>query len=256
MREDQYEIHAAIDRDHWWWRGRRAIALAALDRFWRPGSGRVPRIAEVGCGTGGNLPDLARLGRVLGAELNPGAVARARALVGPGIEVVQHAIPDPLPGRFDLLVLFDVLEHLDDDAGALRWAEGQLEPGGLVLVTVPALDCLWSEQDDVVGHRRRYTLRGLEAIVPPELEVLHATYFNSLLFAPILLARTALRLTRPLRSGPPRSHLGIPPAPLNGLLERVFRLERRLAPRLRLPVGVSLLLLARSRRAPSGTPPA
>jgi SAM-dependent methyltransferase len=255
MREDQYEIHAAIDRDHWWWRGRRAIALAALDRFWRPGP--TARIAEVGCGTGGNLLDLARLGRVLGAELDPGAVELARSRVaGAGVEVVQHAIPDPLPGRFDLLVLFDVLEHLDDDAGALRWAEGQLEPGGLVLLTVPALDCLWSEQDDVVGHRRRYTLRELEAVVPPELEVLHATYFNSLLFAPILLARTAMRLTRLLRSGPPQSHLGIPPAPVNHLLERVFRLERHLAPRLHLPVGVSLLLLARSRRPPSGTPPA
>lgn len=245
MREDQYGIHADIDVQHWWWRARREIALAALARV-RPAAGDL-RVVEVGCGTGGNLPALARLGRVLGAEPNAAAVEVARARLGAAGEVVRHEIPEALPGRFDVLFLFDVLEHLGDDAGALSWAARQLEPDGLVVATVPALACLWSEQDDVVEHRRRYTRAALLSAVPPELEVLQLTYYNTVLFLPILAARLAMRLTRPLRRGPPRSHLGVPPAPLNELLFRLFRLERHLVPRRRLPVGVSLLLVARLR---------
>lgn len=251
MREDQYGIHAEIDRRHWWWRARREIALAAIARV-RPWTGGL-RVVEVGCGTGGNLPSLGALGSVLGAEPNPAAVEVARARLGGAGEVIRHEIPEPLPGRFDIMFLFDVLEHLDDDTGALSWAARQLEPGGVLLATVPALDCLWSEQDEAVEHRRRYTRATLLSAVPPGLEVVQLTYYNTLLFLPILAARLAMRLMRPLRRGPPRSHLGVPPHPLNEVLYQLFRLERHLAPGRRLPVGVSLLLVAR-RPDSAGTP--
>jgi SAM-dependent methyltransferase len=145
--------------------------------------------------------------------------------------------------------MFDVLEHIADDAGALRWAVDQLRPGGILVLTVPAFRFLWTEQDEAVHHHRRYTLESLARLVPPELSVVHLTYFNSILFLPIAAVRAVMNAL-PRSSGAPRSHLGIPPEAINWLFYRLFRLERHLVPTKRLPVGVSALLVAR-RNSPS-----
>lgn len=188
---------------------------------------------------------LARFGDVLGAEPNARALEHLRARPhDPRIRVVQHAIPEPLPGRYDVMGLFDVLEHVPDDAGALAWVGEHLAPGGIAVVTVPAFRFLWTEQDDVVLHLRRYTPAMLAAALPRGLRVVHLTCFNVFLFLPILAARVGMNLLR-RRDRPPRSHLGTPPEPINELLFRLMCAERHLVLRTRVPLGVSVLLVAR-----------
>ena len=245
VNEGEYDIHADVEDRHWWWRARREILERVISRF-RPASTDALRIAEIGCGSGGNLPMLARFGTVLGAEKEERAIAFLHQKRGDRFEVVRHAIPEALPGRFHVIGMFDVLEHLRDDAGALRWVAGHLEPDGIVVITVPAFRFLWTGQDEVAQHFRRYTPAGLLAVLPPELEVLHLTCFNSLLFAPIAAVRAVMNVAA-LGSKRPRSHLGIPPEPINSVFFRIFRLERHFVPRARLPFGVSALLVARRK---------
>jgi SAM-dependent methyltransferase len=247
MESNEYELMSSVEDVHWWWRARREI-LADTIRAHLPDFGVLRSVAEVGCGTGGNLPMLAEFGEVLGAELEPSAVVRAHEKHGGRFEVIQHSIPEPLPRPVHLLGMFDVIEHVADDAGALRWAAQQVVPGGLVLITVPAFDFLWTRHDEAAHHFRRYSPASLRAIVPPELQVLHLTCFNVLLFPVVTIIRTALRLI-PRAVQPHKTHMGLPPEPLNELLYRLFRIERRLAPHRRFPLGVSVLAVLRRQDA-------
>jgi SAM-dependent methyltransferase len=240
----EYDIHTAVEDRHWWWRARREILAEVIARFLPPAPHGGMRIADVGCGSGGNLRMLSRFGDVLGAERDPRAIEFLREKLGREFRVVQHSIPEALPGPFDLLAMFDVLEHVQDDRRAMRWAAEHLAPGGILVITVPAFQFLWTEQDDAVHHYRRYSPDRLAQIVPDSLELLHLTCFNSLLFAPIAATRTVMNLI-PRGTRAPRSHLGIPPRPINELFYRLFRLERHFVPRVRLPLGVSVLLVAR-----------
>jgi len=155
-------VHAEEDRAHWWFQGRRAILLAELARL-LPGGGR--RVAEIGCGSGGLLEALAGLGTAVGVEMDPALreIARAR-----GLDVRAGSLPDDIPleaGRWDAACLFDVLEHVTDEAGALRACRRLLAPGGRLVVTVPAYAWLWSRHDELLGHRRRYTAGSLRSVV-------------------------------------------------------------------------------------------
>lgn len=247
LEQAEYTTMAALEEGHWWWRARREILADVIERHVpSPAAGPV-RVAEVGCGTGGNLPMLARFGEVLGAEHEPAALEHLRRKHGTTFNVIQHTVPQPLPGRFHILGMFDVLEHIEDDARALTWVSDQLEPGGIAVLTVPAFQFLWTEHDEAAHHFRRYTPATLRAVVPETLEVVHLTCFNALLFAPIAAVRAAMRLLPRRKGGPPRSQVGKTPEPLNWLLYQLFRLERHVVPRYRSPVGVSVLAVLRRK---------
>jgi SAM-dependent methyltransferase len=243
----EYDMLASVERRHWWWRARREILAGAIARFApRRAGGKPLRLAEVGCGSGGNLPALAAFGEVIGGEPSPLALAHLRRAFGDRFTVLQHRIPEPLADGLDVLCMLDVLEHLKDDAEALRWAATQLAPDGIALITVPAFGFLWTAQDEAVHHFRRYSPAQLARLVPPELETVYLGCFNTALFLPILAVRTAMRWVRDRRRTP-TSHLGVPAAPINWILYQIFRRERHLLPRWRLPIGVSVLLVARRR---------
>jgi len=224
-------VHAEEDRAHWWFLGRRAVILAEMARR-LPASG--VRLAELGCGSGGMLEALGRFGTAVGVEMDPALRARARER---GLDVRAGALPEAIPlepGRWDAVCLFDVLEHVDDEAGALVACRRLLAPGGRLFVTVPAYAWLWSRHDELLGHRRRYTARALRrAAEGGGYTVERLTYFNTLLAPPIMavrLARAALR--RP-------GHDLDRPAPLvNRALAACFSAEARLLRWVSPPFGI------------------
>jgi len=231
-------VHMEEDRRHWWFRGRLAVLLAVLRRALPP---RRVRLLELGCGTGNVLGALGGLGEAVGMEAHPELVAAARAA---GLDARPGRLPAELPvpdGWAEVVLLLDVLEHLDDDAAGLATARRALAPGGLLVVTVPAYRWLWSGHDVALGHRRRYTARALARRVRAEgFAVERVSYFNTLLFPAVAAVRAWKRLL-----GDRAHDLARPAEPLNRALARVFALERHLVPRLALPFGSSLLLLAR-----------
>jgi SAM-dependent methyltransferase len=231
-------VHIEEDRQHWWFRGRLHVLLAVL-RASLPR--RRLRLLELGCGTGNVLRALAEFGDAVGMEHDQRLIAAARA---DGLDVRYGTIPDDLvvpKGWADVVLLLDVLEHLDDEAAALATARRALTAGGTLVITVPAFAWLWSAHDLALGHRRRYTAGQLRGVVErAAFAVTRVTYFSTLLFPGVALIRWFKR------DHDARAHdLWRPPAPLNALLARCFAAERHLVPRFRLPVGSSLLLIAR-----------
>lgn len=221
MQPGLLERMLAVEEKHWWFSARREILLALLAR-WVPLGGRL---LDVGCGTGFLLGAARNDWDVWGLDPAAEAVAFCRAR---GLEhVMQGTVADLGTGKVpaaDAVTFFDVLEHLDDDTGALRGAAANLRDGGLVLATVPAYQWLWTAHDTSHHHRRRYTTGRLgAAFASAGLEPLELGYFNTRLFPLAVAARMAERLRGLSTNG---ELLPVPPEPVNSLLRRVFRSER------------------------------
>jgi len=226
-----HAIYEAEER-HWWFVGRRAILDALLaralarrapvahpepspPRAWhrrlrrpgRSGGRRTPRglrgrpaaaCPRRGLRTGGMLPLLSRYGQVTGLDSEPLALdyCRRRGFHDVHLQADFEARP-----VFDLVTLFDVLEHVDDEPGFLAHAARCLKPGGRLAVTVPAFRFLWSGHDDLNQHRRRYTRRCLVDLLERcGFEVERSSYFNTLLF-PAAMFRPLFRRGGPGRGG-------------------------------------------------------
>ena len=234
-----YDRMAAHDSTHWWYRARRDILADYLTQF-----GRLParaRILEIGCGTGHNLPMLARFGEVEAIEIDPAARAVAAQRLGKGVGAAPlPALPGVARGAFDLIAVLDVVEHIEDDVAALAAMRERLAPGGKLLITVPAHPWMWSAHDEVNHHHRRYTKKSLRAAIGAAgLRPEKLGYFNSLLFPLAAGARLLGRVT-----GREDSDDSPPPPLVNSLFERIFRLERHLVGRVPMAPGVSLVTLA------------
>jgi SAM-dependent methyltransferase len=222
---------------HWWWRAREAAILELLARL--APAGGFGRILDVGCGDGLFFPGLARFGEPEGLEVEEALVtdagrARGTIHVGPFDALFE-------PGhRFGLVTLLDVVEHLDDDVEALRHAARLAAPDGLLVITVPAFQALWTAHDDTNHHRRRYT-RGslLRAAREAGLEIRSCRYLFHWLFPVKILVRLKERLS----PGIP-AIARIPPPAINRFLYGVSRLEQRTWGHFPWPLGSSLLAVA------------
>jgi SAM-dependent methyltransferase len=263
------EIEALVwqQEHHWWFRARRRVLRAVLECVaWE----HAPRqVFDLGCGAAFDLAELAPPGAVrVGIERAVPALSAARGRLaraapqGPAQHrereqyLFARADAAVLPLReasADLVFALDVLEHLEDDAAALREARRVLRPGGRLLLTVPAWPGLWSEHDKALDHRRRYRRADLLArLRAAGYEIERETYFNFLLFAPAALYRV---LHRSLGGSVARRPEGRPPVSDTRrlgnhggrLLEAVMAAERFWLKRGRLPLGLSLLALARRR---------
>ncbi len=243
MEDDVYKAMYELEERHWWFRGRRAIIWALLERA---GVRGPLRLLDAGCGTGRHLLEYGVLGEAHGIDPSPAAVAACRRR---GLERVSQGAIERLPyedASFDLILATDVLEHLPDDALALRELRRVAAPGATILCTVPAFMWLWSDEDTRLHHHRRYVRDELVARVRETgWEPSIATYYNTLLLPAIGAARAAEGLRR---AGPSqRSEIQRSSGPLAAGLVVPLRLEAALIKRgLALPIGVSVGLVARA----------
>ncbi len=242
---EEYREAAAARSAHWWMRGRQDIFARVLDEL--VALPEQARILDVGPGHGVNLSLFHHRGRLCVLDSDQGSLDSCQVL---GAKDLVRGDAQRLPfgdATMDLVSALDVIEHLDDDLLALRECCRVLKPGGWLLLTVPALHLLWGRQDVLSEHRRRYRRRQLrECLATAGFEVKRLTYFNTLLFPPILMVRLLMRplLGRTVRNG--RSDFSFPlPLGLNGLLHRLFAAEAWWLVKSDLPIGVSLLALAR-----------
>jgi len=245
MERAVFDRMAEQDEVHWWYVARRRILRDLIAREVELPA--AARLLEIGCGTGHNFEMLRQFGRIDAIEVDGAARALASRRLG------RDVGDAPLPGlagipdhAYHLIALLDVLEHVAEDEAALRSIAGKLALGGRILVTVPAHPWMWSAHDVAHHHQRRYSKRGLRAVIAAAgLKAEKIGYFNSLLFPLAAAARFAGRL-----AGKGGSDDRLPPAPLNALFRTVFGLERHVVGRVPLPAGVSLfaLLAPRSTR--------
>ena len=224
---------------HWWWRARERVILDAL-RAHQPAAG-WRTVLDVGCGDGLFFDELAKLP---GVELVEG-VEPAEALVSPDgphrarIHVANFDATFAPARRYSLILMLDVLEHLPDPAASLRHALSLLEPGGVVLATVPAFRALWTRHDDLNHHYTRYDTTSIAALANEAgMRIDESRYF----FHWTAAAKIATRLKEALIRGEPASP-SVPPAPINRALYTLSRLEQRLVGALPVPFGSSLLVV-------------
>jgi SAM-dependent methyltransferase len=243
MEIEAYHLMASHEAIHWWFVGRRSVIDHLLDRLPLPADARI---LEAGCGTGGNLYLLQERGRVSAFEPNSTGIGIARER-HPGVEILDGELPNRLPypdGAFDLVVVLDVLEHVEEDQAALESLVRLTKPGGYLLLTVPTHPFLWGNHDRRLHHVRRYSVaRILEMCRATETELVHTTAFNTLL-SPVALAA---RLAEKYLSLDLGNQERLPPGPLNHLLSAVFALEGSLVKRVRMPCGLSQAAVLRRR---------
>ena len=240
-----YDYFYRAEARHWWFRARRAILADVLDRMHLEGDARI---ADMGCGTGGMLPVLARHGKVTGVDEAP--LAREYCARSGFPDVESPAEWEAAGHRFDLVTAFDVIEHVKDDVAFLKSINDHLVPGGRLLATVPAYPFLWSTFDEMNHHYRRYTRQALkQSLTASGFSVLRLTHMNFFLFPALAGARLFDRaFGHPPRNEAERRRMvesWFRVGPMNGVLENIFASERYWLRMGDFPFGASILTVAR-----------
>jgi SAM-dependent methyltransferase len=237
-----FELLARLEQRSFWFRARNEIVLAAIRRhFPDPAT-----FFELGCGTGFVLRAI--------HHAFPHAELVAGEKAADGLKVARSRVPEatllqldgrrlPYRDEFDVVGAFDVVEHVDDDEQLLEELGAALRRGGGMVITVPQHPWLWSAADDFGGHRRRYTRHELVAkLQRRRLEVVYVTSFMTLLLP--IMAASRLR-QRDLETFDPEAELRLPPG-VDRAFARMVSIERLAIGRgISLPVGGSLLAVAR-----------
>jgi SAM-dependent methyltransferase len=229
-------------RRHPWWQARAKLALATLrkHRISPPMS-----VADVGCGWGTNLEALEKAKYITtGFDISRQILTRIDRPQRNLVELdLNQALPSGHP-MFNALLALDVIEHLDDDRSAISKMAQLLKPGGVAIVSVPALPELFSEFDAIQGHRRRYlpeTLRS--AFVDTGLKVQNIFWWGQWMVP--ILRRTRNRLVS--ASQPPKTYanyLKLPPWPVPVMMSLACAWEHGQAAKGRLKTGTSLFAVA------------
>lgn len=252
MDKDYYREYAGIQQTHWWYTGRVQLLQSVLEHHLRPSQER--RLLDLGCGPGGMRPMLAQYGRLFSADFTIEALQFAQPQ---SLGHLLQADATKLPfgdASFDVVCAFDLIEHLADDFCALSEFNRVLKPGGWVFVTVPAFQFLWGSQDVVNHHYRRYRCSQIRHLLTRTGFLIEQTsYFNAFLFLPIAIVRllSTMRADHRRESGEEvQSDFSIRiPKSINTALHHLFAFERHLLRRSSLPLGTSVLCIARKPKS-------
>ncbi|MBT8070655.1 MAG: class I SAM-dependent methyltransferase [Gammaproteobacteria bacterium] len=237
MESYTYQLMREFEDKHWWFVARRNILKSLLSTLHLP---ERASILEVGAGTGGNIGFLQDFGDVICVESDEQAaqLARERKMA----PVLSGELPNGMPAldqHFDLIVLFDVIEHIEEDGESLRVLARLLNPGGRIVLTVPAFAFLWSQHDDENHHKRRYNRRSIVRLVKTnKLSLGYISYFNFWLF-PLVASIRIIRKVFPYKGS--WQDMKKPKALPNKILRSIFSSERHFVGKRRLPFGISLV---------------
>jgi SAM-dependent methyltransferase len=237
------ELTARAEATHFWFRGFRQFISPILLEL--TASAQGVRIIDCGCGVGQNMRLLQRYGRVVGFDRNQSGVTMTRA--SGGTVVRADAVHAPFrSGAFDIATSFDVLQSVEADVTAVREMARMVRPGGAVVLTMAALECLRGDHSESWVEVRRYTPTMARRLLEQAgLRVERVSFLFGSLFPLMLSVRFVQRLLRPIRGARHDTDIAVPWAPVNALLTAIVTAEARAARFVRLPVGSSLLAIGR-----------
>ena len=231
---------------HFWFLGFRFFVTPLLRQATRGLSAAC--LLDCGCGTGANLGLLGRFGRAYGFDLSEvgpriGHQSGRRRLARASVAAV------PFPANaFDVVTSFDVLYSLEEAVERAAVAEMYrvTRPGGYALFNVAAMESLRGDHSILSHELRRYSRRGLRRLVEGAgFKVVRLTYTNAALFLPMVAMRALQRARGLAPEERAQSEISVPPAPVNGLLTGLLRVESWWLRLFDSPFGSSLLCLAR-----------
>lgn len=227
MRHSDYEEMLTTQSVHWWFEGKRRVINSIISKKIIPH--KNSHILEIGSGTGSNLPVLSQYGNVTAMELDD--YARETIRDNSCAAKVKGWLPDGLgeiSGQtFDLICMFDVLEHVENDGESLEALKPYLNYDGKIFITVPAYQWLFSVHDKNLGHYRRYTRGGLVRLLREHgFNVTYSGYMNTFLFPLMMIARFFNT-----------TGTGIPGFGLNKIFTAIYSSESILIPKIAFPFG-------------------
>ena len=247
MQPKEYELVRQVQSRHWWWLGREKIIETVVDKY--IDTSVKFEVADIGCGFGANISMLRKYGDVTGLELNAEAIETVKSRWGDSVQTVEWKSPNPLEMKFNFMLLADVLEHIEDDEGAINWISEHLMDDGYTMITVPAHQFLWTQMDEVLNHYRRYTKKSLLELFDDRFEVVYCSYYNMFLFPVKVCFVIFDKLKRLLfPSAEKRSYNDVPPSIINSIFKHIVRLESSLISRTTMPIGAGLVCLIKKKK--------
>lgn len=240
MRPDLYSELYNLEKDYWWHVGKRQITFDLIKTYV---TGSKEDALDIGCGAGLAVEELGKVfNKVSGLDVSPEALSfcRKRGLNNLVLSSVDNInSPDR---SFDLITAFDVLEHVDDQK-ALQECHRILRPSGIIIVTVPAYQSLWSYWDEMLGHKRRYNIKSLGTILENSgFKIIKISHSNFFILLPVLIVRTFKKLSTKSQS---QSDFITTPKFLSKILKKVYLLESFIINKASLPAGLSVVAVAK-----------
>jgi SAM-dependent methyltransferase len=239
---EAHALLAEIEPQSFWFKHRNEVIAAVVRRF--PPNGPI---FDIGGGNGYVSAGLREAGFTC-VVLEPGQVGAANA-ARRGFPVIRAAFQDLriADGTIPSAGMFDVLEHIGDDTGALANMHRVLAPGGRLYIAVPAYRLLWSDDDVSAGHFRRYTLHVLaKKLQEAGFAVDYSTYFFAVLVLPILFMRVLTPFLRPKSKSKMQQDHTLPTGMIGAVFRRSFARElAKIVSGGRRNIGASCLLVAR-----------
>lgn len=239
-----YETMSRVQNKHWWFLGRKRAFGALISKLKLPPNSRI---LEIGAGTGANLLMLSTFGVVSACESDGHS---SKFLEEAGWNVLPGFLPNGLPEfeyKFDLICLFDVLEHIGDDVSSVSKIKDLLMPHGVLVVACPAYQWLYEDYDRKLGHFRRYTKTRLDKILKlNQFEIIESGYINTFLFPLVALGR----IIEFLGFGARKNALKVPNKYINSILKFIFYAEAIFIKFKLFPFGVTVISIARSMSLP------
>jgi SAM-dependent methyltransferase len=241
MENELFDEMYKVETQHWWFVARRKIIESVILKL---DLAKDSHILDAGCGNGDNLELLSNYGDVIAMDTDDNALVNARARhIG---KVLKGELPGNLPESIrkdnDLIVILDVLEHIDDDAGSLAVLRNCVKDNGKLIITVPAYQCLLSNHDKLHHHKRRYTAKYLKKLIEDNgWKVDYISYFNTFLFPLALIDRVKQIVFPPTKD----NILNVPHKIINCFLEKIFSFESSLIGKFIFPFGLSIMVIAK-----------
>ena len=240
MNLDEYKKMAEMENSHWWFVAKRNFLKFFIKNNFAEIKGL--KVLDIGCGTGAILQMLSDLGAdAIGVDMSDEALKFCReknlnVVLGKGESIPFEA------GEFDLALASDVLEHVDDDAGAVREIERVLKPGGVLIATVPAHQWLFSAHDRSLHHRRRYSKNEFRKLLKKNFNEVNISWIHSAILIPAIIQRTLTKLIKFKDSGISGNIY------LNKIVGHWYRLELAIVEKYNnLPFGLSLIGVAKKQ---------
>jgi SAM-dependent methyltransferase len=244
MKDIAYKKMDEFSGKHFWYVGRNNILLDFIDIIM---DDSIERILDYGCGAGelmSNLNIAHPSKEIHGADISEQAIDFCNSR---GHETVLNLnIEEPKENYYDLVLCLDVIEHISDDVDFLYKMRNLLRSGGQLLITVPAYEILWSGEDFVSNHFRRYTKKNLKnKLIKAGFGIDKISYYNFLLFFPVVVVLLTKRIFRP------RSMYESDIEDINRIINRIliwiFSSEKWLLRFMTFPFGASIIGIAKKK---------
>tara|TARA_B100000780_G_scaffold205091_1_gene145730 strand:- start:807 stop:1523 length:717 start_codon:yes stop_codon:yes gene_type:complete len=232
MEKSVYLRHIDNENKHWWFKARREILKSQIKLNCKK---RIS-ILDFGSGSGTNINMLSDFGKVDVYEKDKTTSNfLKKRYTKKGIKIIKECFSNK---KYDLILAADVIEHIKNDKKIIKKLHKILKKNGLIIVTVPAFQFLYSKKDEVLKHFRRYNSVNLRKLFNSKFKIIKLSYYNFLLFIPITITIMFFKFFNIQFIDSVEKK---PNNIINTIFYQIFKIEKYILKYLCLPFGVSIL---------------